>query len=70
VESPSHTSEILIKYLVQLSGLENRDYGSRDSSRWPRGTLYPQKLALISLTSGGRSTTQTTEFSIFDTRTR
>jgi hypothetical protein len=24
-------------------------------SRWPRGTLYPQKLALTSPTSGGRS---------------
>jgi hypothetical protein len=28
---------------------------SRDLSRWPRGTLYPQKLALNSSTSGGRS---------------
>jgi hypothetical protein len=27
----------------------------RDPSRWPRGTLYPQKLVLISPTSGGRS---------------
>jgi hypothetical protein len=49
-------------------GLENRDYGRRDPSRWPRGTLYPQNLALISLTSGGRSVgivrwrTQATEF--------
>jgi hypothetical protein len=25
------------------SGLESREYGHRDSSRWPRGTLYPQK---------------------------
>jgi hypothetical protein len=24
-------------------------------SRWPRGTLYPQKLAITSPTSGGRS---------------
>jgi hypothetical protein len=51
------------------SGLENREYGRRDPSRWPRGTLYPQKLALTSLTSGGRSVgivssrTQATEFS-------
>jgi hypothetical protein len=36
------------------SGLENRDYGSRDPSCWPRDTLYPQKLALTSQTSGGR----------------
>jgi hypothetical protein len=27
------------------SCLENREYGRRDPSRWPRGTLYPQKLA-------------------------
>jgi hypothetical protein len=26
------------------SGLEIRQYGRRDSSRWPRGTLYPQKV--------------------------
>jgi hypothetical protein len=41
------------------SGLENREYGRRDPSRWPRGTLYPWKL-----TSGGLSRTQTTEFSL------
>jgi hypothetical protein len=50
------------------SGLENRDYGRRDSSHWPRGTLYPQKLAPTSLTRGGRpagivcSRTQAMEF--------
>jgi hypothetical protein len=37
------------------SGLENRDYGRMDLSRWPRSTLYPQKLALTLPTSGGRS---------------
>jgi hypothetical protein len=38
------------------SGLENREYGCRDPSFWPRDTtLYPQKLALTSPTSGGRS---------------
>jgi hypothetical protein len=26
------------------SGLESREYSHRDSSRWPRGTLYPQKV--------------------------
>jgi hypothetical protein len=31
--------------------LENQEYGRRDSSRWPRDTLYPQKLALTSPTS-------------------
>jgi hypothetical protein len=35
--------------------LESWEYGRRDPSRWPRGTLYPQKLALTSPTSGGRS---------------
>jgi hypothetical protein len=35
-------------------GLEIREYGRWDPSRWPRGTLYPQKLALTSQTSGGR----------------
>jgi hypothetical protein len=51
------------------SCLENREYGRMDPSRWPRDTLYPQKFALTSLTSGGRSggivrsRTQTTQFS-------
>jgi hypothetical protein len=51
------------------SCLENREYGRRDPSRWPRGTLYPQKLAITSPASGGRSVgivrsrTQTMEFS-------
>jgi hypothetical protein len=52
------------------SGLESREYGRRDPSRWPRGTPYPQTLALTSPTSGGhsvgiiRSRTQATEFSL------
>jgi hypothetical protein len=40
------------------SDLEICEYGRRDPSRWPRGTLYPQKLALDSPTSGGRSISQ------------
>jgi hypothetical protein len=36
-------------------GLEIREYGRRDPSLWPHGTLYPHKLALTSLTSGGHS---------------
>jgi hypothetical protein len=36
------------------SGLENREYGCGDPLRWPRATLYPQKLALTSPTRGGR----------------
>jgi hypothetical protein len=53
------------------SGLEDREYSCRDPSRWPRGTLYPQKLVLISPTcvclSVGiiRSRTQTTGFFSF-----
>jgi hypothetical protein len=53
------------------SCLENREYGRRDLSRWPRGTLYPQKLEITSPTSGGRSVgivrsrTQTMEFFLF-----
>jgi hypothetical protein len=48
-----------------------REYGRRDPSRWPRGTLYPHKLAITSPISGDRSVgivrsrTQTTEFSSF-----
>jgi hypothetical protein len=52
----------LVSTIVELlerkssgSGLENREYCRRDQSRWPRGTLYPQKLAITSPTSGGRS---------------
>jgi hypothetical protein len=53
------------------SCLENREYGWRDPSRWPRGTLYPHKLAIASPTSGGRSVgivrsrTQAMEFFFF-----
>jgi hypothetical protein len=46
-------------------GLEVWEYGRRDPSRWPRGTLCLQNLALTSSTSGGRSVdivrTQATE---------
>jgi hypothetical protein len=49
--------------------LEIREYGRKDPSRWSRDTLYPQKLAPTSPTSGGRSVgivrswTEATEFS-------
>jgi hypothetical protein len=55
--------------VVKNTGLESREYGRRDPSRWPRGTLYQQKLVLTSPTSGGRSVgivrsrTRVTEFS-------
>jgi hypothetical protein len=50
------------------SGLETREYGREHPLRWPRDTVYPQKLALTSQTSGGRSVgivrlrAKTTEF--------
>jgi hypothetical protein len=62
------TIEELLGRKSSGSGLESREYGRRDASRWPRGNLYPQKLSLTSPTSGGRSVgivrsrTQTTEF--------
>jgi hypothetical protein len=63
------TTEELLGRKSSGSGLESREYSRRDHSRWPRGSLYPQKLALISLASDGRSIgivrsrTQATEFS-------
>jgi hypothetical protein len=47
--------EELLERKYSGSGVETREYGRGDSLRWPRGTLYPQKLALTSLRSGGRS---------------
>jgi hypothetical protein len=63
------TIEELLKRKSSGSGLEGRVYCRRDPSRWPRGTLYLQELALPSQTSGGRSVgivclrTQAMEFS-------
>jgi hypothetical protein len=63
------TIEELLRRNISGSGLENREYGRGDPLCWPRDTLYEQKLALTSLTSGGRlvgivlSRTETTEFS-------
>jgi hypothetical protein len=49
------TIEELLERKSSSSGLESREYGRTDPSRWPRGFLYPQKLALTSPTSGGCS---------------
>jgi hypothetical protein len=49
------TIEDLLERKSSGSGLESREYGHRDPSRWPLGTLYPQKLALASPTSDCRS---------------
>jgi hypothetical protein len=62
------TTDELLGRKSSGSGIENREYGRRDPSRWPRGTLFPQKFALTWLTSGDRSVgivrsrTQATEF--------
>jgi hypothetical protein len=39
----SATEELLGRNSSGFS-LESQEYGRRDSSRWPRGTLYPQKV--------------------------
>jgi hypothetical protein len=49
------TTEELLERKSSGSGLGSQEYGCRDPSRWPRGTLYPQKSVLTSLTSGDRS---------------
>jgi hypothetical protein len=49
------TNDDLLDRKVVATVIENREYGRRDPSRWPRGTLYPQKLAITSPISGGRS---------------
>jgi hypothetical protein len=62
------TIEELLESKSSGADLETWEYGRRDPARWLRGSLYPQKLALISPTSSGRSVsivrsqTQTTEF--------
>jgi hypothetical protein len=64
------TIEELLERKSSGSGLESRDYGRRDPSRWPRVALYPQTLTLTSPTSSGssvgivRSRTQATEFNL------
>jgi hypothetical protein len=49
------TTEELLERNSSGSGPENREQGRSDPSPWPRGTVYRQKLALASPTSGGRS---------------
>jgi hypothetical protein len=64
------TIEELLERKGSVSGLETENTALGDPSRWPRGSLYPQKLALTSPTSGGRSVgivpswTQATEFAL------
>jgi hypothetical protein len=48
------TIEELLKRKSSYFDLEIREYGRGDQLRLPRDTLYLQKLALTSPTSGGR----------------
>jgi hypothetical protein len=63
------TIEELLGKKSSDSGIKSRKYGLMDPSRLPRDTLYPQKLAVTSPTSGDhsvsivRSRTQVTEVS-------
>jgi hypothetical protein len=69
--SLASTTEELLRRKSSGCGLEIREYGRRDTSRWPRGILCLQKLALTSPTKDGRSVgivrsrTQAKEFSFF-----
>jgi hypothetical protein len=56
------TIEELLERKSSCSGLESREYGRRDPSHWPRGTLYQQKFTLTSPTNGGRSVDRYSSF--------
>jgi hypothetical protein len=47
----SHSGTWMLPYLDHSLAI---GYGRRDPSRWPCGTIYPQKLALNSPTNDGR----------------
>jgi hypothetical protein len=49
------TNEKLIGRNCSGCGLEKRKYSRKDPLRWPRDTLYPQKLVLTSPKTGDRS---------------
>jgi hypothetical protein len=51
----STIEELLGRKKNSGSGLERREHGRRDPSRWPCDIVYPQKLALTSLTNVDRS---------------
>jgi hypothetical protein len=53
--SPVRAIEELLERKSIGFGLERREYGQRDPTCWPRGMFCQRKLALTSLTSGGRS---------------
>jgi hypothetical protein len=53
--SLASTTEELLDRKSSGFGLEIREYGRVDQLGWPRDTLYPQKSALTSPTSGSQS---------------
>jgi hypothetical protein len=61
---------IIIIWMIIFKWFGIWEYGRGDLSPWPRDTIYPQKLALTSPTSGGRSVcivrlqTQATELEV------
>jgi hypothetical protein len=63
------TTEELLERKSRGSGIESREFGRGDPPGWPRGTLYPHKLAVTSPIIDSRSVgivrlrTQATEFS-------
>jgi hypothetical protein len=65
------TTEELLEGKVAALVYKTEINDRRNPLRWLRDTLYPQKLALTSRTSGGRSVgivrswTKATEFSFF-----
>jgi hypothetical protein len=58
----STTEELLGEKESSGSGLENLEYGRRNPSRWPRGTLYQQNFGI---NFADKRRTQATEFSFF-----
>jgi hypothetical protein len=65
---PVSITEELLEWKSSGFGLENEINDRGNPLRWPRDTLYPQKLVLTSPTSGGHSVgivhlrTEATEF--------
>jgi hypothetical protein len=51
----TYSAKFLARYAISDPVLKTDINGRGDPLRWPRDILYPQKLALTSLTSGGRS---------------
>jgi hypothetical protein len=52
---PSRRPKFATCFALASCWSRRREYGRGDPLRRPRDTLYPQKLALLSLKSGGRS---------------